>query len=470
MPQPERPVLVRAPAGDALLLQPELPNEERRYLQSRLHLPNAVARLERIEVGEVVRPRLEGVETLGERVVNLPLVPSSRPIAPLVGERLRLRRRRARRRGRRGGWDGGRRRGGSRSRGRRRSRRRSSRGIVARKRRRGCGRRGRRLRRERRRGGGRRRRGWLRRRRRALPLRNHIEDAYSGGGGEDGERQQDGASAPAAGRTASSSVRSVALPASCGRIACPAAGRIVAALIASGESRLEVFALPFVALPVLLPPLLLEAFALLLLAAFPFRLLALLLLKPLPLRLFPLLLLAALLLLPFRLLAAFAFRLPARGEERVRRHIARSGALRAARPFAVRVGVPPVPVAERAGSAVHEPDVVAPAAVADDMLGAEGAECRRTARPRSSRRRARGIQPRCSALARGCGRASATASAGTTCRIAGKSSDGRRRTLRLYRGSSPDPRCPSAGSIRGWARGHGSATSAGAALGVGNGE
>ena len=214
MPQPERPVLVRAPAGDALLLQPELPNEERRYLQPRLHLPNAVARLVRVEFGEVIRPRLEGVETLGERVVYLPLVPASRPIAPLVGERLRLRRGRAWRWGRRGGWGGGRRRGGGRSRGVRRGRRRARRGVVAGERRRGCGRRGRRLRRERRRVGGRRRRGRRRRRRRAFPLRDHKEDAYDGG--EDGERQQDGASAlAAAGRTSSpAAVRPVALPTS----------------------------------------------------------------------------------------------------------------------------------------------------------------------------------------------------------------------------------------------------------------
>ena len=130
---------------------------------------------------------------------------------------------------------------------------------------------------------------------------------------------------------------------------------------------------------------LLMLFLLLLLAAFAlcaFTPLALLLryalaLRPFEaflLRLLALRLVAALLLLPLRLLTAFAFRLPARGEERVRRRIARSGAARAARPFAVGVGVPPVPVAERACSAVHEPDVVAPAAVEDDVLGAEGAE------------------------------------------------------------------------------------------------
>lgn len=223
-------------------------------------------------------------------------------------------------------------------------------------------------------------------------MRDHKEDAY--GGGEDGERRQPNASALAAGRTSYLAVWSAALPASCGWIACPADGGVIAALVASGESRLEVFAFPFVALTfrllMLFLFLLLEAFALraftpsaLLLrealtlcsfAAFLLRLLEIFLLKPLPLRLFPLLLLAAHLLLPLRLLTAFAFRLPARGEERVRRHIARSGAARAARPFAVRVGVPPLAVAERAGSAVHEPDVVAPAAVADDVLGAKGAE------------------------------------------------------------------------------------------------
>ena len=54
--------------------------------------------------------------------------------------------------------------------------------------------------------------------------------------------------------------------------------------------------------------------------------------------------------------------------------VARSGALRAARPLAVMVGVPPVPVAERAGAAVHEPDVAPLTAATDDVLGAKGAE------------------------------------------------------------------------------------------------
>ncbi len=307
MPQPERPVLLRAPAGDARSLQTELPNEELGYLQSRPQHFDAVAGFEHAEFGEVVQPRLEGVETLGERVVDLLLIPSSRPIAPLVGERLRLRRRRARRR-----RDGGRRRNRRRGRGRRRggrgSRRRARRRIVAGERRRGRSWRRRRLRRERWRSGGRRRSGRLDGCRRVVSLSRAGEDAY--GGGDDGERQQDGAPHLAARRTAPCAVRPLALPTSRGRSVCPVAGRIIALTVGAGESRLMVFPFPLAPFPLFLL-LLLAAFALLLLPAlllllfttFPLRLLAALALRPF----------AALALRPFtalalRLLAAVALR------------------------------------------------------------------------------------------------------------------------------------------------------------------
>ena len=309
MPQPERPVLLRAPAGDALSLQTELPNEELGYLQSRPQHFDAVAGFEHAEFGEVVQPRLEGVETLGERVVDLLPGPSSRPIAPLVGERLRLRRRRARRRGRRVGRYGSRRRGCGRRRGGRGSRRRARRGVVAWERRRGCGRRRRRLRHEYRRSGGRRRSGRLDGRRRVVSLSRAGEDAY-GGGGDDGERQQDGASHLAARRLLISAVRSVDLRHPRGRSACPVAGRIIAPTVGAGESRPEVFPLPLPPLPLFLF-LLLAAFLLCPFATFlllSFAAFALLLLTTLPLFLlvsFLLLLFAALALL---LLAALALR------------------------------------------------------------------------------------------------------------------------------------------------------------------
>ena len=297
MPQPERPGLLRAPAGDALSLQTELPNEELGYLQSRPQHFDAIAGFQQAEFGEVVQPRLEGVETLGERVVNLLPGPASRPIAPLVGERLRLRRHRARRRERRGGWRRSKRRGCGRHRGGRGSRRRARRGTVAGERRRGCGRRRRRLGRERRRGGGRRRSGRLDGRRRVVSLSRAGEDAY-GGGGDDGERQQDGASDLAARRLLPSAVRPIALPTSRGRSVCPAAGRIIAPTVGASESRLEVFPLTLTPFPLFLclPS---AAFAL-----FSFASLALLLLASFTLRL-----LAALTLCPFASFAAVALRL-----------------------------------------------------------------------------------------------------------------------------------------------------------------
>ena len=57
--------------------------------------------------------------------------------------------------------------------------------------------------------------------------------------------------------------------------------------------------------------------------------------------------------------------------------VAGSGALRAAQPLAAAHALRrdlPVPVAERAGAAVHEPDVAPLTAAANDVLGAKGAE------------------------------------------------------------------------------------------------